>query len=189
MNVKNLVLGLGIIIVFALVLWQGIEAFYPSPQYNNYCNTSQYSYPIPEKYPAAVNCTYSKTLREAEQTCAQNGGQPIYDYNDQGCTSAVKTCDYCNKEFNQAQDAYSKTIFIISIIVGILTLIIGYSVLTTEPVGSALMGSGVWAFFYGSVINWRNLSNIWRFLLLLAALILLIWIAIHINKPNKSRKK
>ena len=27
MNVKNLILGIGIVIVFALVLWQGIEAF------------------------------------------------------------------------------------------------------------------------------------------------------------------
>jgi len=189
MNMKNLVLGIGIIIVFGLVLHYGIEAFYQTPQYDKYCNASRYySYPVPEKLPAqAVNCTYSKALREAENKCFAEQGQPVYDYDDNGCTSAVKECDYCNKYFNEAQDEHAKTAFIISIIAGLIVIILGYAILSTEPVGSALMGSGIWAFFYGAVINWRNLSNIWRFLLLLVALILLIWIAIRLNKPKKSK--
>ena len=188
MNVKNLVLGIGIIIVFGLVLHYGIETFYPSPQYDNFCNSSRYySYPVPEKYPAAVNCTYSKVLREAEQLCYSDQGEPVYDYDDNGCNTAVKECDFCNKYFNEAQDEHAKKAFIISIIVGLIAIILGYAILSTEPVGSALMGSGVWAFVYGSIANWRNLSNIWRFLLLVAALIILIWIAIRLNQKKKSK--
>jgi hypothetical protein len=189
MNVKNLVLGIGIIIVFGLVLHYGIEAFYQTPQYDQYCNSSRYySYPVPEKLPAqAVNCTYSKALREAENKCFADKGQPVYDYDDNGCNIAVKECDFCNKYYEEAQDTHAKTTFIISIIAGIIAILLGYAILSTEPVGSALLGSGIWAFFYGAVINWRNLSNIWRFLLLLAALILLIWIAIRLNRPKKSK--
>ena len=96
-------------------------------------------------------------------------------------------CDFyyiCQQKFDLDSDAHSKVVFMIYIIVAIIVFIVGYSILTIEPVGSALMGSGIWAIFYGSVVNWRNLSNIWRFLLLLVALVLLIFIAVRLNKKK-----
>ncbi len=193
MNVKNLVLGIGIVIVFALALWQGIEAFYPSPQYDDFCITRAGLYPEKIYAPQETNCTFSRQLQEQVDECYANQGQPVYEYNDNGCTTALKTCDYCSKDFEEAEKSYSKIIFIISLIVGIITLLIGYMFLNVEPVGSALIGSGIWSIFYGSAWNWRNFSNIWRFLLLLLALIILIWITIKLNlnreKPFKIWKK
>jgi len=157
MNVKNLVLGIGIVIVYALVLWQGVEAFYPSPQFDDYCSEV-----IPK---------------------------PILD---EGSRVPIKIEDdfkECREEFNSARDSHSSVVFVIALIVGILTLVLGYFVLSVEPVGSALIGSGIWAIFWGSVINWRNFSNIWRFLLLLFALVLLIWLTLRLNRPEKKRKK
>ena len=71
--------------------------------------------------------------------------------------------------------------FVIALIAGVITLLLGFGVLSVDPVGSALMASGVGAIIYGSARNWENLSNIGRFLLLLAAFILLIWITIRAN--------
>lgn len=171
MNVKNLVLGLGIVIVFALVLWQGIEAFYPSPQYNEYC---------PER----------TSLISTQQQCEIEGGLwQEYSPKPTG-TNETGYCDvyyYCNQEWQDAEKEHSKVVFFIALIVGIIALIAGYFILSIEPVGSALMASGVWAFFYGTVVNWRNFSNIWRFLLLLVALALLIWIALRSNRKHSKR--
>ena len=64
-------------------------------------------------------------------------------------------------------------------------MFIGYGVLSIEPVGSALMASGIGALFYGSVRNWENLSDVWRFLLLLVPLILLVWFALRLNSQKK----
>ena len=166
MNVKNLVLGIGIVIVFALALWQGIETFYPSPQWDSYCTSNEIASPIisEKEMPTIENCTA------------------------QGGTWTNGYCDYyfeCQQQFDTAQDSHAKVAFIISIIVGFLALIVGYSILSTEPVGSALFGSGIWSFFYGTVINWRNFTNIWRFLLLLLALALIIWLAIKLNTTKK----
>jgi len=77
-------------------------------------------------------------------------------------------------------------VFIISLVVGLMAFLVGHLVLNMEPVGSALIGSGIWAIFWGAVINWRNFSDVWRFLLLLLALILLIWLAIQSNQKKKS---
>jgi hypothetical protein len=190
MNVKNLVLGIGIFIVYLLMLNYGIEAFYKSPQYNDFCSGAEGRYSV-KMYPGAVeqNCKFSKTLTDLESQCYADGGMPVFEYDSSGCATALKECDFCNKMFNDATIEHDKVVFVVAIIVGIITLFIGYLVLSTEPVGSALMASGVGAIFYGSMRNWQNLSNVWRFLLLVVALVLLVWIALRLNKNIKGKKK
>lgn len=189
MNVKNLVLGIGIFIVYLLVLNYGIEAFYPSPDYTS-CNRQSVYYP---DYPVKVgvngaNCSVSPTPQQQNQ-CIEQGGNLVADtYDAQGCP-ATYTCDLCYKELEEEQKMHSQVVFFIALVVGIITLLVGYLVLSTEPVGSALMASGVGALVYGSMRNWANLSNVWRFVLLLAALVLLVWIALRINTSVHTRRK
>lgn len=186
-NVKNIVLGIGIFIVYMLMLGYGIEAFYASPKYDDFCTSGRFQGYYPDKsVPASpTNCSYSQQLRDAEQVCIADKGEPIYQYDDSGCTVSVKECNYCRRDFDEADKKYSKIVFVIALIAGIVTLFIGYTILSVEPVGSALMASGVGAIFYGSVRNWQNLSDIWRFLLLLIALVLLVWIALRLNRKKK----
>ena len=190
MNVKNLVLGVGIFVVYLLVLNYGIEAFYPSPQYEDYC-TANGGYYYADSYvksapiPAGNTTCLLVPTPQQQNECIQAGGNLMAaTYDDAGCPLTFR-CDLCNKEFTDDQKAHSQTVFIISIIAGIITLLIGFMILTIEPVGSALMASGIGALVYGSMRNWQNLCNVWRFLLLLVALGLLIWIAIRINKQGK----
>ncbi len=186
MAVRNLVLGIGIFIVYVLMLVYGIEAFYPSPEYNDFCKGVE-----SEKYLRPFdfgNCTFSRAIQEQSDLCYANDGFPDYDYTDAGCVSAVKECNYCAKNFNEVSKEHAKIVFVIALIAGIITLLIGYVVLAIEPVGSALMAAGIGAIFYGSVRNWDNLSDVWRFLLLLVALILLIWIAVRVNRLDKKNR-
>ncbi|MDO8508791.1 MAG: hypothetical protein Q7S27_03850 [Nanoarchaeota archaeon] len=186
-NVKNIVLGIGIVIIYGLVLWQGIEAFYPMPQYDDFCPAGRFepAYFPSKPLPAGESCSFSRELQEAERACYAERGNPIYEYDENGCQIALKSCDYCNRDLEKAIDEHSKIVFIIAIIIGVITLIVGYGVLSTEPVGSALIGSGIWAIFWGSAINWRNFSSVWRFSLLLVALVLVVWFALRLNKPGK----
>ena len=148
-KVKNLVFGFGIFIVYMLVLAQGIETFYPSPDYEDFCQLPLDLEPRTEPFP----------LKEPDLACEQ--------------------------EFSDARDAWSKNVFIIALIIGIVTLIVGYFVLSAEPVGSALIASGIGAIFYASVTNWRNFTDVWRFLLLLLAFVFLVWLALRLNKKKK----
>ncbi|MFH1290780.1 MAG: hypothetical protein ABIH92_05235 [Nanoarchaeota archaeon] len=177
MNIKNLILGIGIVIVFALTLWQGIESFHPSPDYEDFCGEFR-----------------TQEAIETPQQCEAIDGQ----WNPQDSPKPVEGpegwCDRdftCRQELESAQDAHSQVVFIASLIVGILALLIGYFILSIEPVGSALIASGIWSIFWGSVVNWRNFTEVWRFILLLIVLVLLIWLALRAagkTKPSKKKK-
>ncbi len=187
MNVKNLVLGIGIVIVYGLLLWQGIEAFYPSPQYEDYCTSVQAYYPdmYAMKPTGELECAVNPSPQQYNECSEQGGYLAPESYDNLGCPVSY-TCELCSKELSDATKSHGKTVFIIALIIGILTLIIGYAVLTVEPVGSALLASGIWAIFYGSAWNWSNLSSVWRFFLLLVALVLLIWFALRLNQVKRS---
>jgi hypothetical protein len=169
MTIKNFVLGIGIVIVFALVLWQGVETFYPFPEYTDFC--PQY------KVQEYVN----NSIR-----CEELGGK--WDFNAGLVKEGIEGyCDLeyqCRLDFEDAKKSHSKYVFIISIIVAVITFLTGYFVLVPEPVGSALIGSSIWAIFWGSVINWMNFGEYWRFILLFLALIFLIWFTIRLNKKH-----
>jgi len=189
MGMKNVVLGIGIFIVFMFLLHNGIRAFYDAPQYEKFCNNSMYDvYKSPLVY---VNCSYPVALQIQEQQCSASGGFPVYNYSEQGCQVAVKYCNTCNNDYNDAMKAYNKIVFVIALIIGIIVLLVGFFILSIEPVGSSLMASGIGAIVYGTISNWENLGNIGRFLLLLLAFVILIWIALRINVKigDKSKKK
>ncbi len=187
MKVKTLVLGVGIFIVYLLMLSYGIEAFYPSPKYDAYCTGYDPGYPV-KTYPVGGSCTFSQTLADQASQCSVQGGYAVYTYNETGCETGIKECNLCSKHYMDAQKVYDKRVFIIALIAGIITLGVGYGILSVEPVGSALMASGIGAILYGSIRNWQNLSDVLRFVLLVVALVLLIWIALRINKDRVEKK-
>jgi len=190
MGMKNVVLGIGIFIVFMFLLHNGIRAFYDAPQYEKFCNNSYTPY-IDKPYIITTNCSYGRELQEQERACYNQRGQPVYDYYENGCMKGVSFCDFCQRDFDDAMKEYNRNVFVIALIIGIIVLLVGFFILSIEPVGSSLMASGIGAIVYGTIINWENLGNIGRFLLLLLALIILIWIAVRINKriDDKNKKK
>jgi hypothetical protein len=190
MNLKNLALGIGIIIVFGLALHNGIEAFYDSPEWDDYCGDVI----VPQNLDSK-----GEFVAVTQEQCEEFEGAEWNSYDGKVVPRPVEEgkvvngyCDYystCQQNFEDAQDKHSWTLFIISIVVGVIAIIIGYTILSIEPVGSALIGSGIWAFFYGGVVNWRNFGEIWRFVILFVILIVLIWIAVSLNRKEQSGLK
>jgi hypothetical protein len=180
MKFKNFILGLGIFIVFALSLFQGLETFYPSPQYEDFCEFR--ATPIVTK---PGECTNDLELQNRAQQCYDSKGEFVYEYDSNGCAISGY-CDDCRIDYENSMDIHSQRVFLISIIVGIIAFIGGFFLLKTEPVGSALMASGIWSVFYGVVVNWRNFTDAWRFLILFVLLLVLIWIALRFNRKHDS---
>lgn len=180
---KNFVLGLGIFIVYGLVLWQGIAAFYPGPEYADFCDENFRNFPKP--IGTTVDCPVEPSdLQSKSDSCWRMDGSFRYEYDEDGCIIGGY-CDECSIEYNDALDEHSRNVFIITLIIGIITFIVGFSILSVEPVGSALLASAVLAVFSGTVVNWRNFGTGIRFVLLLVVLVLLIWIAYRLNKHGK----
>jgi hypothetical protein len=85
------------------------------------------SYPV--KYgvdtQSCQNCSFSKSLQEETDNCYQQGGNPIYEYDEKGCTANLKECDLCSKDFENAQKAYNRKTFFIYAVVGFVLIVIG----------------------------------------------------------------
>ncbi|MEK6847010.1 MAG: hypothetical protein AABY16_02485 [Nanoarchaeota archaeon] len=179
MKIKNIVLGLGIIIVYMLALHQGMETFYPTPEYEDYCDIRVG--PIGRE-PGSCQNVPELTIK-AEQ-CYQAKGEFVYEYDSNGCP-IDGYCDDCRIDYEAAVDVHSSRVFIVALIIGVVVFVVGLFLLATEPVGSALMASGILSVFYGVVQNWRNFTQAWRFLLLFVLLIILIWVALRFNDKRK----
>jgi hypothetical protein len=186
MTLKENAITVAIAILFTTFVLVSIEAFYPRPTYEMFCNNTQYySKPIPV-VPSGVNCSYTQTAEE--QKCWQDGGQAVQDFDKNGC-SFYKSCDFCNKLFMDANKAYTNNIFLIIAPLGALAIIFGvyYAI---EFLGSGFMFSGIILMFYGTVQNFDQLNKYTRMIVVFAELLLVIFIAYKkVMKKDMTAKK
>lgn len=174
MEIKKVALTVGIAILFTLFIVFFVEAVYESPKYENYCNPyGPYSgHFVPQ---VASNCTlqYNETL--ANQ-CAKDRGELRYKYNEKGCETDPY-CDYCSRDFNDANTKYNKNIFYISAIVAIIAILSGlYLPKTIDAIASGFMFGGILVLIQGTVRVFGDLSKWTRVVVLGVELIILIWV-------------
>ncbi len=169
MNVKEVILAIAIIVLTIFVTYYGINIFFPSPDYNTYCS--------PDKYNIYIN-------NSAECEAVAGRWNPSY-----GVAPAKDTpngyCDLtwkCSQEFNDAERERSRNVFFIALPLGVVIIVAGAFFFGLEVVGTGLMGGGIGTLIYGSGAYWPYTENWIRFLLSLAGLVVLIWLAYYFNK-------
>jgi len=122
-------------IALALILFGlfnlGVYAFYPSPEYNDYCDRNSY----PQK------------IEWTEQECIDEGG--VWER---------MSCDFyseCGEEYDTDRDAYNNRIFYVFVIAGLL-LAVGGLFITYLPFQIVGLGTGTGLIIEGIL---RNLNN------------------------------
>ena len=70
---------------------------------------------------------------------------------------------------------FAKSLFIVATPVGLLAIILG-SVIVVQAVGSGLIFGGIFTLMDGYLCYWSELSDVLRFISLLVAFVILIWI-------------
>lgn len=182
-SIKNIILGLAIAIVYAFFVGYGTNLIYNAPEYNDFCKVRALAYPE-KQYPIQVNCTYNPDIQKQARACVEQGGNPVYDYDNKGCESSL-TCDFCQKEYDDANKKYTRTVFIVSGIMGIIAIAVGALIFNIEAIGAGLMGGGVLALIYGNIRYWQNLNNVMKVIILALALVALIYIGILLNRRRR----
>lgn len=184
MLIKNILIGIAITILASFVAIYGILAFYgEAPQFEDYCGNIQYP---------GYNINTS-------QQCTDLGGtwNPTYSNGRYAQQIPPKTldegyCDLyyeCNQELEAAQTKYSKTLFLITVPIGVILIVIGAALFGLEAVGAGIMLAGIVTLIYGAGSYWPNANNIFRFLISLAGLVLVIILAYWINKKVHEKQK
>ncbi len=170
-------MGIGIAILAFLVIFTGIQTFYPAPEYDDYCGDERT--PIPAKIGEPVACT------EDAKECPDGSfvsRDPTNDCEFFPCDDKFTTC---HQEFDSVDKVYSKNLFIITLIIGIILLALGGALFELEAVGAGLMGGGIISLIYGSGRYWQYAGDLFRFIISIVGLILVIGLAYYLNKKKK----
>lgn len=176
MKIKEIVLGIAIIVLTIFVTYYGINTIFPSPDYNSYCT------------PEMGGATYT-----SQSLCETNSGRwnPVVGPKATGQVDGYCDLYYqCNQDFNDANKMRSRKVFFIALPLGVAIIALGAFVFGLEAVGAGLMGGGIGTLIYGSGAYWPYTENWIRFGISLLGLILIIWLAYFFNKRfGKKRKR
>lgn len=185
MEFKNILIGVAIIILTFLVVFAGIQTFYPRPEYQDFCGSYD-RYPTPamvDKNGSEIVC--SQDVRECPNgTFVSRDPQMGCEF--KACNPNFKSCW---EEYEQSRVNYARNLFIITLIVSIILLGIGAAVFKLEPVGSGIMGGGLITLIYGAGYYWPQADNLFRFVIALIGLIIVIAFAYWINNRTIKKKK
>lgn len=172
-NIKKVLFGIAFMLVVTFFVIYGIETFYPSPVYDDYCAASQKPYPpegvLTEEGCAAFNGTWQRYDGKYYEKPV-----PVRPVE----TNATGFCDLystCSELYNNADQEHRKVAFIIASIIG-LALVLGGLALKNLPVSGGGMAAGIILIFYGTVPYWGELAQWLRFAILGVLLVVLIWV-------------
>ena len=179
MDVKNIVLGIAIMILTIFVVVYGNNLVFDKPQYEDYCGSVR-----------------SVQVIETQAECEAAGGQ--WTPQDIKCITTPCPQGYCDlyykcqAEYDAAQEKYYRNLFLITLPLGIIIIIVGAIIFGLEAVGAGLMGGGVGTILYGVGGYWRYSADLMKFLLSLIGLVVVIYVAYWFNRKygkHKPKKK
>jgi hypothetical protein len=165
-----------------------MDALYERPRYDDFCNESLYNGPYVEPAKAGiwgVNCTYIYT--PAQQECDRSGGISRMKYDDKGCSS-YDWCDYCNKQYNEAESVYNRNLFLILAPLGLIVVVLGIY-LAVDYLGAGMMLGGLITMFYATVRYFSDMSKMLRALVILVELLIIMWIGYKKIEQKSGEKK
>jgi hypothetical protein len=165
MKLKEILLGIAIAIIFLMFCVFGTKLIYDSPKYESYCNYSEINPTVYDK--ANVN--------ESEFLIEEKIREEKYKE--------------CSEKYELANKNYSKNMFVISLIFGILVIIICVIFIEINSISGGLMLGSLMFLIYGTGRYWNYMDDLMRFLILAVALGVLIYVAYWINKRKTKLKK
>ncbi len=176
-----------------------IDALYPSPKYEDFCKQRFY----PEKpYPAPdhkIECpAYNEPTPQQLENCSESRGTPDYVYDAKNCPVQYKGCNYCQRDFDAAQEKHSFYVFILSAILALIAVMVGLLLPTAanslnEWIATGFLLGGLITLFYGTVVYYQHLGRYVKPLVILAELLIVIYLSYKklqdIKTPQRAKKK
>ena len=183
-----------IAVLYAVLVNAIIDAFYTAPKYEDYCKARFY----PEKpYPAVVERTtcpkYTEPSQQELDKCAEQRGNPDYRYDASGCPTEYKGCNFCQRDFDNADQKYNFYFFIFSSILAVIGIGIGLLLpqnnSLNEWIATGFILGGLIALFFGTFRYYQYLGRFIKPLVILAELLIVIYLSYKKLKDNKKKAK
>ena len=169
-HILKWILVVGIVVVLNLFFNFAIKLVYDTPEWETFCPREQVTV-VPDNQTACVeqggawtdDANYAKTPRIP--------GEPV----------PAGWCDVnftCQKEFETANELYNRNVFIVLIVAGLASLVIGFFLANISSVSLGLSLGGVVSFIIGAARYWSDMDDYLRVIILGLALVVLIWLGV-----------
>lgn len=150
---------IGIMLLANLFVAYLTQALYPTPKWENFC-------------PADLTGKFIETSSE----CTEVGGKwyPPTSAGAQGYCDATVTCQ---KEFQDTHEVYTRNVFIVFVIFGVLMLAVSAFMGGVPVISLGTAFAGVLALIIGSVWHWSAMQEWLRVVVLGLALVGVLYLA------------
>ena len=192
-DLRRVVIIFVIAVLYAIFVNAAISAFYPAPKYDDFCKARFYA---EKPYVAPVDVkqcpSYKEPSQEELDKCANDKGFPEYTYNANGCPIGYKGCNFCQRDFDNANQKYNYIYFIVSSILALVAIGIGLSLPTkmslNEWIATGFMLGGLVTLFFGTFMSYQHLGRYVRPFVILAELVVVVFLSYRKLKDIKQDK-
>ncbi|PIV31860.1 hypothetical protein COS33_00965 [Candidatus Wolfebacteria bacterium CG02_land_8_20_14_3_00_37_12] len=188
-NLKKFGIGLAIVIVFNLFINYGINTFYKSPKYEDFCNPERLKQSLNTRESCEVvgglwteNVGYETKrlyapISESAPLMPAEKPIPIVEIQNQQPSGWCDQDFSCRKDFDKVNDVYRRNVFVVWIIAGIAAIIASFSFTAVQILSTSFMFSGLLALLIGTIQYWSAMQDYLRFIILGIALGILVYLA------------
>ena len=175
-NIRRVLVIFVIAILFTIFINVTIEAVYPNPEYDDYCEDKFRPPEVPYKS-SEFYCSEITISDELMDSCE---GKIEYTYNSNGCPIKAY-CETCHLEWEEKEEMYNFIVFIISTIAGLAAIIVGINLPEkknplNEWVGSGFLLGGLLTIFIGTARFFGDMGRFVRPIIILLELSLVIYL-------------
>jgi len=176
MNLKEIILGVAVLVLTIFVTTYGVNTFLLEPRYEDFCPISMWEIEV-------LN----------ESSCFEMGGK--WTEGDARCVESPCSTGYCDKEFSCREayelkfERYNMNIFLVAIPLGILLILFGAYFFSLEAVSTGIMAGGIGTILRGVGSYWRYSEDWLRFLISVIGLAILIYFTYKFQEKISSNKK
>ncbi|MBT5021548.1 hypothetical protein HOK51_09860 [Candidatus Woesearchaeota archaeon] len=179
-DIRKIIIIFLIAVLFSVLVFSTIEAFYPNPEWDNYCREKGF----PKVAPLVQNqevCQEIDVNDVDQNACESKKGYIEFNYDSKGCPTSYE-CNTCSKEYDFARQTHDQYVFYISALLALVAIFIGlYLPAQTnnlnEWIGTGFMLGGTFALFFGTASTFGSLDRIIRPIIIFLELVLVIFIA------------
>lgn len=173
-NILRWLLIVSIVIVLNLFFNFAISSFYPAPKYEDFCKAEQINVqPITKDACVAIGGQWNESS-SIEKVVSPAPTIPQKLQTNSYCNSTFT----CQKNYELKSNTYQRNVFVALIILGIISLLIGFMLTANSVVSLGLSFGGVLSLIIASIRYWSAMNEYIRVIILGVALVILVWIGI-----------
>lgn len=177
-NILKWVLIVAIVIVLNLLFNFSIQLFYKMPEWDNFCKQDQVSEAPKTEAECVAKGGAWETASEVKRTSMDGPVEVAVPVSELKQTSSCNIFFTCQKEFDEARKTYSRNVFVVLVILGVLALLLGFFLSNYTVVALGLSLGGVLSLVIASMRHWEFMGDYLRVIVLALALVVLIWLGI-----------